>query len=231
MRPVVKDDGGERVYAHYRDALDDLANQIGLFCSYCEMPIKNAPEVEHVQPKTPNRDLLLEWSNFLLGCKSCNSIKSKKPVNINEVAFPDMDNTFRGLSYENDRVCAAQDLDPHENRLILAIVELVKLHRHPSGALRDDRPSSGDRRFKFRREAWAKATRMLQHYLDRPGDSVLRNTITHELAPETGYFSVWMTVFREHPIVLSGFIDAFRGTARDCFDENGTAVRRPEGRV
>ena len=195
------------------------------------MPIKNAPEVEHVQPKTPNPDLLLEWSNFLLGYKSCNSIKRTKPVNINEVAFPDMDNTFRGLSYEIDKVVVAQDLVPHENRLILAIVDLVKLRRHPDGERADDRPSPRDRRYKFRGEAWAKATRMLQHYLDRPGDSVFRNTITHELAPETGYFSVWMTVFREHPIVLSGFIDAFRGTARDCFDENGTAVRRPEVRV
>lgn len=57
MRPVAKGQPPQAEYAQYRDALDDLAGRIGLFCSYCEQPIQHAPEVEHVQPKSLEPEL------------------------------------------------------------------------------------------------------------------------------------------------------------------------------
>ncbi len=231
MRPVVKDDGAGRVYSEYQDALDDLAEQIGLYCSYCEMPIMNAPEVEHVQPKSLEPQLALEWSNFLLGCKSCNSTKGNKQVNLDEIAFPDTDNTFRGLTYNGDRVAVTAHLTAIESSVMKRVVELVKLHRHPAEPRSEDRPSPRDRRFKWRGQAWLKASKLLEVYLENRDDAVIRQLITDEIAPATGFFSVWMTVFREHPSMLRRFIDAFPGTAKDCFDADGSTTRRPGSRI
>ena len=230
MRPVAKDDGGGRVYAEYQDALDDLAEQIGLFCSYCEMPIQNGPEVEHVQPKSREPALALEWSNFLLGCKSCNSTKGSTPVDRELTAFPDTDNTFRGLHYDRDRIALPKGLGAEEKALMVQLVELVKLHRHPNEEQSRDRPTSRDRRYKRRGEVWLLAVDAKQDYVAKGKDAVIGRLITKSLAPAKGFFSVWMTVFAEHPEMLKGFIGAFPGTSQDCFDDTGVALPRPGGR-
>ncbi|WP_299621835.1 HNH endonuclease [Pelagibius sp.] len=227
----MKDDGAGRVYEEYQDALDDLADQIGLFCSYCEMPIKNAPEVEHVQPKSLEPDLALEWSNFLLGCKSCNSTKGNTPVNLKVIAFPDTDNTFRGLSYNRDRIEVSNSLGEDQAALMGRIVRLVKLHRHPHELQPRDRPTRRDRRYKFRGEAWILAEEMKQTYVDSGHDSTIGKLITDKLALEKGFFSIWMTVFSDHPEMLNGFIKSFPGTAQNCFDAEGAARPRPGGRI
>ncbi len=231
MRPVVKDDGAGRIYDEYQDALDDLADQIGLYCSYCEMVISNAPEVEHVQPKSLEPGLALEWSNFLLGCKSCNSTKGNTAVALDRIAFPDTDNTFRGLSYSRGRVEVSQTLNEAESDLVGRLVGLVKLHRHPDEPQPQDRPTRRDRRYRFRAEVWELAEKMKQTYLENGRDAVIGDLIAKELAPAKGFFSVWMTVFSEHPEILRGFIRAFPGTSTDCFDANGVALRRSGGRI
>ena len=98
MRPVSKGPPPTE-YSQYQDALDDLEDRIGLFCCYCEQPIQHEPEVEHVQPKSLEPDLERSWNNLLLGCSSCNRVKGKKPVNLDQVAMPDTDNTFRGFVF------------------------------------------------------------------------------------------------------------------------------------
>jgi hypothetical protein len=47
----------------------------------------------------------------------------------------------------------------------------------------------------------------------------------------TGFFSIWMTVFADHPVMLRRFITAFPGTAETCFDLNGKPLLRPGGRL
>jgi uncharacterized protein (TIGR02646 family) len=229
MRPVVKDDGAGRAYADYADALDDLASQIGLYCSYCEIPIKNAPEVEHVQPKSLQPQLRLDWNNFLLGCKSCNTTKGNRPVDTHATAFPDKDNTFRGLTFNQSTVTIAAGLLATEMTSIKNVVQLVKLHRHPLAANRQDRPTKADRRHKLRGEAWLVASEVKHDYLTENRDPTIKKLICEHLAPATGFFSVWMTVFSDHPEMLNGFIEAFTGTAQDCFDANGKAIPRPNG--
>ena len=68
MLPVSKGPPPQTEFSHYRDALDDLEDRIGLFCSYCEQPIQHVPEVEHVQPKSLEPHLERNWDNLLLGC-------------------------------------------------------------------------------------------------------------------------------------------------------------------
>ena len=86
MRPVLRgsrpvdDNGNEKLLREHKKARPDLIARIGQYCSYCEMKLDATLDVEHVQPKKHHPDLRLEWNNFLLACKNCNSTKSDKDV-------------------------------------------------------------------------------------------------------------------------------------------------------
>jgi hypothetical protein len=229
MRPVVKGPAPRQDYARYQDALDDLAARLGLYCSYCEQPIQHAPEVEHVQPKSVVAHLEKSWENFLLACKSCNTIKGNDPVDLDQFAFPDSDNTFLGLVFRKGGwVELSADLDPAASNLMSNVVGIVKLRRHPLSTIEDGRPSPRDKRAEFRNETWILAERMLERYQTEPS---VADLITQTIAPLRGFFSVWMTVFRDHPDMLKSFIEAFPGTDVNCFDANGSAIPRPDGRI
>lgn len=86
-----------------------------------------------------------------------------------------------------------------------------------------------DKRAAFRRDAWNKAARALTKYQEYPDAAgILTDIVADELAPETGFFSIWMTVFADHPEMLNRFIAAFPGTDPESFDGNGQP--RPNGR-
>lgn len=231
MRPVNKG-AAPNAYASYGDALDDLISRLGPYCSYCEQPITHGAEVEHVQPKTLVPELETSWDNFLLGCKSCNTVKGSKPVDLNGIAFPDMDNTFRGLTFSDDgSIAIVTGLTPDQTTLIEAVVRLVKLHRHDqNAALVDDRPTKRDRRAIYRRDAWMTAQNLLADYLEMDEHPTIANLIIRDIAPRTGFFSIWMTVFQNYPEMLNKFITAFPGTDASSFDVNGNSLHRVGGR-
>ena len=232
MRPVAKGPSPQEEYPHYRDALDDLAGRIGLFCSYCEQPIQHAPEIEHVQPKSLEPELEQSWENLLLGCQSCNRTKSDKPVDLDRVAMPDSDNSFRGLVLlEGGRIGLSTDLTDAQAELITQVVRLVRLDRYPDAEDKGDQPTDRDKRADLRRDVWDLAHRYLR-LIERPGgEPLIRKLIADDLAPRTGFFSVWMTVFRDHPDMLKRFIQVFPGTDAGSFDEEGKAVPRAGGRL
>ena len=85
MRPVnrgewPKDATETIAFADYSEARDDLIRRIGDYCSYCEVCLHGSIAVEHVRPKKPQPALEREWTNFLLACDHCNSIKSDDDV-------------------------------------------------------------------------------------------------------------------------------------------------------
>lgn len=230
MRPVEKHPPVDQDYRRYQDALDDLLGQIGQYCSYCEMPIKNAPEVEHVQPIKQAPQLELDWDNFLLACKSCNTIKGHKVVNLPCIAFPHLDNTFRGFAYDRDKISVDATLNANEQAVANRLIDLVKLQRHPEAQNKMNKPTPRDKRYEIRGEAWLKAATALDDLRNRPECNRLKSAIVN-LATETGFFSVWMTVFFNYPEMRIRFIEAFPGTAVDCFDRNGSPLRRPTGKM
>jgi 5-methylcytosine-specific restriction endonuclease McrA len=63
-----------KIYKDYKAARNDLTGRLGWFCSYCEMPVHNMIEVEHIQP-VANGGNELDWDNFLLACRYCNGNK------------------------------------------------------------------------------------------------------------------------------------------------------------
>ncbi len=81
MRPVNKG-VVSKVYTDYKMAKWDLVKRLGNYCSYCEMNTDNQNDVEHVVSKSKDNSLKLSWENFLIGCKTCNIIKSDITENI-----------------------------------------------------------------------------------------------------------------------------------------------------
>lgn len=68
----------EKLTEIYQQSKVDLEDNIGRYCSYCEI-ISNDLAVEHIVPKAPYPLKMIEWDNFLLGCKGCNSTKGDRP--------------------------------------------------------------------------------------------------------------------------------------------------------
>ncbi|MEM7429362.1 MAG: HNH endonuclease [Pseudomonadota bacterium] len=225
MRPVVKGPA-PRVYAKHGDALDDLIDRLGRYCSYCERRLPNLPAVEHVEPQSLVPSKKLSWANFLLSCGNCNSTKLNKPVDLSKIAFPHLDCTARGLSYTGSRVKIAPGLSAGEKKLVQAVVSLVGLDRHPAGP----KPSPKDKRWQDREQVWGIANEVKRDLKGDPTNATLRS-MALRVAQGFGHFSVWMTVFDDDKDMKQRLIDLFPGTAKNCFNANLKPIKRPGGKL
>lgn len=226
MRPVQKGTA-PKTYAKYQDAIGDLENVLGDYCSYCEQ--STALEVEHVSPKSLG-GALTDWDNFLLACKACNVAKSDTPASVNTSLWPDNDNTFLAIRYSaGGFISVAPNLPVGVPALAAELIALLKLDRHDSTPSK--KPTKRDKRSKKRADIWSAAEAAKADYLIVVGNhpqealnAVLRGALGY------GFFSVWMTLFHDVPAVCQALVAAFKGTAQDCF-MNGNAVHRPGGRI
>ena len=237
MRPVARGphpqdaDGRDVHYRTYAQARRELIQRLGEYCSYCEMHQDASLAVEHVRPKKPPDDVAvdqtreLDWNNFLLSCPNCNSTKGNTDVVMNDYLWPDRDNTFQALKYsEGGLVCPADGLNADIASKAERIIELVGLDKTPN----DDKAS--DRRWLNRKEAWDIAVQKraeLAHVDNDDFRDVFRTAIIN-ICQAKGYWSIWMTVFKDDADMLRRLILAFPGTCTDCF--NGNAGYCPTAR-
>ncbi|MDP3877566.1 MAG: HNH endonuclease [Methylobacter sp.] len=234
MRPVNRgdkptDSNGDPVdFKEYGGARDDLIKRIGDYCSYCEAPLL-APAVEHIQPKSKEPAVEKTWSNFLLACTYCNSIKGERTVdagNLNDFFWADTDNTFRAFIYEKDRAPQIDtSLNPLKQQVAHNTLELTGLDREPA----HPRLTGKDRRWIKRKEAWGKAETAKAN-LEQQSTELMRNQII-DTATSTGFWSVWMTVFQDYTDMRHRLIDAFQGTCTACFDQDTQPVQRADGKI
>ncbi|HEP1206062.1 HNH endonuclease [Stenotrophomonas maltophilia] len=228
MRPVRRG-AAPKVYARYQDAIGDLEDCFGSYCSYCERRFPALLAVEHVSPKCLDAARETDWTNFLLGCVNCNSTKGSTPTNDCDFLWPDKDNTLKAIEYKaGGMVVPSPALSPHVHAKTSALIELVGLDRHP-GQTPDKRPSDRDKRFEQRERVWQLAIRM-QAMLARNDNSDFRETIA-ELAVGHGFFSVWISVFLADADMCSRLFNAHVGTERDCFESDWTLRNRPGGHI
>jgi len=202
-----------REASEYKEALE---RRLGPFCSYCERRLTVSLAVEHMQGKLAVPALELEWSNLLLACSNCNSAKPKSEIDLTLYYWPDTHNTARAFTYDDaGDVHPAPALTPGESQTASRTLELTGLDRRPG----HPKWRQGDRRWEDRRDAWKIAQDQHEDLQRRPTstqrDKVLR------VARQTGYFSVWMTVFRDDADMCRRFIGAFPNTAVECFEESG----------
>lgn len=232
MRPI--DKGADRgSFSKYQDAQQPLIEQLGEYCSYCERWLATSIAVEHKKPKKKYPEDELQWNNFLLSCANCNSTKQGDEINLDEFIWPDTDNTFRAFIYDEEgRVIPKQDFsDAKINQKIYATWEMLGLNRHEDvyffqGVVE---PTDKDKRYIHRKTEWQRAVGK-KNGLATKDTEERRNEIAND-ALQRGMFSIWMTVFSDDADMKRRFIAAFKGTASDCFDENGNPCHRPNGQI
>ena len=64
----------------YRTAAISLLEAFGRHCAYCESPISEQVQVEHLLPKSQYPTFALDIQNFLIACGPCNRKKSVQPL-------------------------------------------------------------------------------------------------------------------------------------------------------
>lgn len=230
MRPLDKGESPYKKISKYQDAEPYLEKRLGAYCSFCEMRVNNALAVEHKESKNSG-GALTDWDNLLLSCVYCNSRKLEKiqKGNLDKWLWPDQHNTFLAFTYE--------DALPKVNESYLRTVneDVLKRAKTVMEDLALDYKPEGTEKKKYKDKRWQHRFRALsiaESYRDswrKNGESEyeadqLRNI--RYTAEQTGFFSIWRMVFKDEPKVKRVLIDAFAGTAKECFDESGTAVRR-----
>jgi len=224
MRPVDKGDAPKQ-YSDYKKARNDLAGRIGWYCSYCEMPVKNMIEVEHVVP-IKNGGAELDWENFLLSCKYCNTLKSDRNTSRNGYFWSDKDNTFLAFTYQSAIIKANGQLNSSQVRIAQSTIDLMGLDRYQGGA---NEPTKADSRWNSRDEAWGVAYDSLTDWNSLPCEEMRRQI--GRTASGTGHFSIWMEVFKNISEIRKELISSFTGTDRNCFNAEGNPIPRPNGNL
>ena len=169
-----------------------------------------------------------EWDNLLLGCKYCNARKSKKttPQNVGNYLWPDTNNTAVAFSYVNgiptvnEKVLKELDATETFYKKAKNTYEMVGL-----GHLPDGKKGDKDRRLLSRNVSYYKALKSLENWehvkdAQEPYKSDMKEQIVMT-AMGDGFFSVWMTVFKDEPQIRLALIEHFIGTNRKCYDECG----------
>jgi hypothetical protein len=210
-----------------------LEDHLGVYCSYCERRLPASLEVEHVSPKSVADDLKFEWTNFLLSCKSCNTLKGTKGKRVGNYLWPDRDNTFLAFKYtKGGFVETANGLHNNVRPKAVALCNLVGLDRHDQGAAQK-KPSRRDKRWKDREQVWEMAVKQKDDLAMFPiAFRGLARGFAVDTAVGFGFFSVWMTVFHDDPQFRVALIARMLGTPQSqCFNAGGNAVARPGGRI
>ena len=223
MRPI--DKGRSPVaYSDYREALDDLEQRLGRYCSHCERRLGTGLAVEHKAPKSVHPNRALDWGNFLLSCVNCNSVKGDKDVRAGETLWPDEHNTVLAIRYARGGfVEVGPALPAGVADRARALIDLVGLDRHKAKGFPS--PARRDRRWQQREEAWAVAVSCLANY-QRLSQTAQALELVVEAAQGHGFFSVWLSVFADFPAARRALVEGFPGTARACFDGLGRPVPR-----
>lgn len=211
MRPIDKGEN-QKKYNHYNDARDDLFERLGSFCSYCEMKIINSAEIEHVIPRSNGGDEL-NWDNFLLSCKYCNTNKSNRNLGRENYLWPDIHNTFKAFKYDEiNQVTVNENLSDEEKLHAKNTIDLLKLDRNPASI---DWDNHKDTRYKSRYEAWSKAKDSLSDYKKHKLEIIAKSI--SKVASSTGHFSIWMEVFKDYNEVRKLIINEYIGTNTKYF--------------
>lgn len=228
MRPVDRGTA-PRAYTVHSQAIGDLEDRIGRYCSYCERRFEIGLHVEHVSPKLKVPARRLDWDNFLLACPNCNGVKSDTVTNEVDFLWPDKDNTMAAIRYRDGGLVEANaDLDAAIQTNANKLIELVGLDRHP-GQPADKKPADRDQRYSDREKNWALAVRK-REALKKNDSADFRETIS-ELAVASGFFGVWCSVFVDDKDMRRRLVEAaeLAGTARNCFDDDFVTIPRLGG--
>ena len=235
MKPVNK---GKSVsgFASHGKAKPELLHRLGKFCSYCECPGEAQQlHVEHIYPQadTAHPNLSTKWRNFLVSCGTCNTYKAKRLGNgrqhmlLRRYLWPHLDNTFVAFRYHSNGLVEVPNSLPLDLKaLALSTREMLGLLESPAATIDYADTDIAYDGIKKREYAWAIAQRALDAYTENRTANQLKSLLDNAI--NTGHFSIWMEVFREHNDVRREFISAFKADPT-CFDSDTNPIRK--GRI
>ncbi len=226
MRPIDKG-VAPKTYTEYGQARHDLAERIGYYCSYCEMKVHNSIEVEHVLPKNCGGKVL-DWSNFLLSCKYCNTIKSDHNKNITDYLWPHIDNTDLAFTYsEVDGIEPNITTPKHIQTLAKNTIDLTGLNRIYGAK---NQPTEADTRWRSRKEVWDLALLSFSNWKSAPTPQMAKQVGHTSL---NGHYSIWIEVFKEEPMVLNEIDEIYRSkfNLHKNYDSLGSRTLRENANI
>ena len=225
MRPINRGNSPQTTdFSDYRDAFSPLVGRIGPYCSFCERNIRTNLAVEHIQPKDKGLypELKGAWDNYLLACVNCNSTKGHKDVHPENFYLPDRDNTLAAFEYLADGVITSRNIG---DAVAACTLKLTGLDKEVRQAFDENGKLIATDRISQRMEAWLKAKRSKDRLRSNPSPELIESIV--ELALSEGFFSVWLTVFKDMPDMRRKLIDGFPGTSEDCFHPVTTELVSP----
>lgn len=226
MRPVNKGDA-PKTFKTYDEARHPLAKKIGYYCSYCEMPVFQSIEVEHILPINQG-GAAVDWNNFLLSCKYCNTIKSDHNYSLQDFYWPDRDNTDLAFEYgEAFAVRPHSGLDAKKKQIAQNTIDLEGLNRFSGGI---NEPTEADTRWRSRQLVWDLAKRSFQNWNDAPISAMASQIGISAIGK--GHYSIWMTVFQNVPEVQAAIDLEYKkvGLYKD-FNPDGSRKTRTGGTI
>ena len=219
MRPIDKGNA-PKIYTNWGDARNDLGDKLDWCCSYCEMKVTNMLEVEHIVPRHHGGDPL-DWENFLISCKYCNTIKRDRNTSRDGYLWPDRDNCDLAFVYTEKHTIQPTVTSVQANAQ--ATIDLMGLDRKPGGT---NVPTEADSRWIFRLQAWLIAKSSLKNWHINPtqamADQIALTAYGH------GFYSIWITVFEGIEPVTNAIRKEYQSTYFQV-DANGNRIRRPKG--
>lgn len=231
MRPVERGpvpllpNGQAKTVRDYKDWRFDLIDRLGHYCSYCEMPLHDSPQVEHVSPKS-GAGSLLAWDNMLLACGPCNSTKSAAPCLPATHFLPDFHNTHLAFTHKHllhpklpgsiaGIVVPRVGLSARRLNKARATIVLCGLDRVVQTPKQQRRAS--DLRWRYRFEAIVMAERYRAKWDILPPTSAKGYIeCLEDIVQAVGFFSVWLDAFSDVPRIKQMLVGAFPHTAA-CF--------------
>ncbi|MGG5902299.1 HNH endonuclease [Sphingobacterium daejeonense] len=239
MRPIDKGtvpliNNQPKTVSDYKDWRQDLLDRLGSYCCYCNMDLKDSPQVEHVVAKSTSPHLKLEWSNMLLACGPCNRAKSDADYNTQAHYIPDYHNTLLAFEYavvphpkkKNTSACIVipADNDVVDRQKSIDTIALFKLDALTSN------PRATDLRWKYRYEAYLSA-RLWKESWDSWGKELHQQFIPLliDCALGKGFFGVWFTFFKDDRSIKHALVQSFVGTRASAFDASVSPVALHDG--
>lgn len=237
MRPIDKgacpetSPGVRKMVGRYADWRKDLIDRIGSYCAYCNMPLTQALQVDHVVPKVPVPGMpagpQLDWNNMILACGPCNRAKWNYPCDDTLYYLPESHNThlpFRIVAHS-----AQLDAAIVETAVGLSSVQLSK-SKDTIGFFHlqvfDSREAIVDLRWRMRYTAMLSVASAKRAYTDRKGSPTFNAVDASQdiaiRARDVGFFSLWYEAFAAEPLVMEQLVNntIIPGTAQNCFDSN-----------
>lgn len=214
MRPIDKGSwpidlttGKKKEFKTWGAAKPDLISITGgKYCHICEMPILNAPAVEHIKPKevkgnkTKYENLRLHWANFLLICTYCNSRKLNQDIKLYDYYWPHKHNTAYAFGYEDQTILRPNpSLSLTEVAIANATIDLYGLDKIV------DSTGGSDSRFMARLKVISIANTRKREYEKKLAtlDAII------DSAKLAGFWLIWFEMFSHCPEVRLRLIEDF----------------------